>query len=847
MLKCDVARTAPRIAAAWLSVAALVSVQAVAQDAGAGGAAGAATDQTAATSDTGELAEVVVTAEKRTENLQTLPQTVTAVTGTQLLQQGIKDITDISRVAPEVTVTTGQLNNVGIRGVRTGSFGPTLDSANAVYVDGAYNARFTSLNGLFFDMARVEVLDGPQGTLYGRNSAGGAMNIITNKPTQNFGGYGWVEVGTYDDLTLNGALNLPLTDSLAFRMAYMRNSHSGFDSDSGLDDQGLQGGRGELLWKPTSSDSLLLTAQESKVNQKGQGATTIVNVFKNPTITTDTTAGAVLQYNGACPAGHACTTQVVPINATNDPRHNAVLEGEANLWHSGTLNDAFALQFDHTFGSFADLTFQASRMSTLSNNSSGNTAGLQQNPLLIAAGLFETSSGADPFTATDYVKDQWDSEELRLTSISTRPLQWVVGLYRYHEIGGGSNSTFNTSAISTPGPTAGGLVFPAGSPTIATDIPNVLNNDNARAVFGQATWTPGFLSSLHVTGGLRYNDEGKHGIVYIYPQHGPLSVGAFGPTGLFDASKTWSATTYKANISYDLTPNHMVYIDRSTGFQSGGFGYGGSPAYEPTHIWAWEIGSKNRFFDNRLQANLSAWYYNYSDQTANISDVFLVSFGGPPFPFNFITVANAGTSIDRGQSLDVQWDITRDDQFGLNVQHINEVYTNFNLTQRYLTMAAKFGVPFSVLYPGYSATGNQSGPSFNYNGTRVGSTPEWTVYSTYDHTFRWNQRAITAQVVYRFTGDEVTGNQEQPNMPPYSGFFMLPGYSTWDLSLSYQPEDGRYTITLFSRNLFNKLYATNRGYVNNGAALTPAASLYAYETESFGPPRVYGVQVQANF
>lgn len=165
-------------------------------------------------------------------------------------------------MAPEVTVTTGQLNNVGIRGIRTGSYGPTLDSANAVYLDGNYNARFTSLNGLFFDVARVEVLDGPQGTLYGRNSAGGAMNIISNKPTQTLGGYGWVELGNYNTVAVNGAINVPFSDTLSARIAVMRDSHSGFDSDSGTDDQDLQGYRALLQWK-TSTDSLLLTAQAS--------------------------------------------------------------------------------------------------------------------------------------------------------------------------------------------------------------------------------------------------------------------------------------------------------------------------------------------------------------------------------------------------------------------------------------------------------------------------------------------------------------------------------------------------------------------------------------------------------
>src|SRR6185437_2675348 len=241
---------------------------------------------------------------------------------------------------------------------------------------------------------------------------------------------------------------------------------------------------------------------------------------------------------------------------------------------------------------------------------------------------------ASTYASSGWVNDQWDSQELRLTSIATNPLQWVVGLYRYHEVGAGGDPTWQALPDTRVGPTLGNVEIPPGTPVVTQDIPNILNEDHAQAAFGQATWTPGALPALHVTGGLRYNWEHKHGIITIYPANGPLAIGAFGPTGIFDQSHTWSATTYKANISYDLTPRNMVYVDRSTGFQSGGYGYGSSPAYQPTHIWAWEIGTKNRFLNNTLQVNASAWYYQYSNQTANISDVFLVNFVPPPFPPN---------------------------------------------------------------------------------------------------------------------------------------------------------------------------------------------------------------------
>jgi iron complex outermembrane recepter protein len=796
-----------------------------------------------------QLEEVVVTAQKRTENLQSLSQTVTAVSGDDVLRQGVKDITDLSRVAPEVSVTTGQLNNIAIRGVRTGSFGPTLDSANAVYQDGNYNARFTSLNGLFFDIERIEVLDGPQGTLYGRNSAGGAINIISAKPNQTYGGFGSVEFGNYRALQINGALNMPISSTLALRVAYMRSSRNGFMVDSGTDALDIQGGRAQLLWTPTENDSLLLSAQQSTLGGKGNGGSTITAVLKDPTILTNTTTGNVLQYNQACPAGNTCTSRVVPIRVTDDPRHNDVLVGDANLQFVSTKNDAFALQYDHTFGEFAVLTVQGSKMSSYSKNSSGAVSGLDQDPLLIASSLFLAGGGRTGFGSPNFVDDDWDSQEVRLTSISTTPLKWVAGLYRFHENGSGGNPTFTTSPVTSVA-SAGGLIFPAGSPVVSTDIPNLLNEDVAKSAFGQATWTPESFERLHVTGGVRYNSEHKHGIITISPTSGPIAKAAFGPTGIFDQAKTWTATTYKANIAYDLTDTSMVYVDRSTGFQSGGYGYGSSPAYEPTSIWAWEIGTKNRFLDNRLQVNASAWYYKYSNQTANVSDVFLVNFAPPPVPavpFNFITVANAGTSIIRGQNVDVEWNLTQDTRLGVNVQHVDAVYTDFNLTQRYLNNAAKFGLPFAALYAGYSPTGDQSGPSFNYDGTQVGGSPKIAVFSTLEHTLHSNDFDYTAQLAYRYNGKSRNGNFAAPNMPPYDDFANLPAYSTVDLTLTAASSDGKYSVSAFARNLTDKLYLTGRGYGNNSAALTPANSFYALITESYGPPRTYGVTLRARF
>src|SRR6185312_11551778 len=185
------------------------------------------TDQPASAASGPSLQEVVVTAERRQQTLQSAPVSVTAVTGEQIGERNVTAVSDLTQLVPALEAYTGSgpYSNITIRGVSSLVVNAFGDPAIAVNMDGVYLARTTAFEGLFYDVQRVEVLKGPQGTLYGRNATSGAINVITKSPTFTFGGDFSAQYGNYSDLTLNGDVNVPLASDVAIRAAFQTVKH----------------------------------------------------------------------------------------------------------------------------------------------------------------------------------------------------------------------------------------------------------------------------------------------------------------------------------------------------------------------------------------------------------------------------------------------------------------------------------------------------------------------------------------------------------------------------------------------------------------------------------------------
>jgi iron complex outermembrane receptor protein len=206
------------------------------------------------------LVEIVVTAQKRAEDLQKIPAAISAETGNVLVEQGITDVRGLGQLFPAIELGQDYIyTQIDIRGVGANNDAPALDPAIAFNIDGVYQSRDYGTYGAFYDIDRVEVLRGPQGTLYGRNATGGSINLVTNKPVDTFKAAADLDLGNYDSKRAFGMLNVPINDELAVRGAVQYSSHDGYLS-SGFNDQDSMAGRLQALFKPNSDISLLVGA-----------------------------------------------------------------------------------------------------------------------------------------------------------------------------------------------------------------------------------------------------------------------------------------------------------------------------------------------------------------------------------------------------------------------------------------------------------------------------------------------------------------------------------------------------------------------------------------------------------
>ncbi|MBW4330783.1 TonB-dependent receptor [Stakelama sp. CBK3Z-3] len=580
-----VARTAA--SAVVITIALIQTTPAFAQDAKAPAATDAATKDQSSPPEAADVSsdEIVVTALRRDTTLERTPVAISAVSGAQLLSQGVTQASDLTNVLPNVE---NSVAGFAIRGVSSSDFLPKGDPATAFNLNGVYIARPAEQQLAMFDVDRVEVLRGPQGTLYGRNATAGVINVITTPPSKTFGGKLSAEYGNYNTVRLNGAVNAPLTDNLALRIAGTYNNHDGYtktrDGTRAVDDQNNFGFRGSLRWDIAPGTDLLVIADYSKIDE----------------------------------AGPAFIASDRALAQNDDHSLRYALPGLDNYYKLEAGGISAELNSDL---GFATLTYIGSyRKSDLDVLSSRNDI---------------TSTGQGD-RAYSLHKHSQVTQELRLASTGSGPLQWVAGLYYFHEYE----------------PYTDYLNFCCGF--TATIGYNMVSKADTYAGFANATYS--VLPGLRFTGGLRLTRDKKSRIgktVFVPSALGgglpynelpavdnmsifegqPVNNIAYYPGGDAPANKL----TWKAQIEGDLTDDVVAYAKVETGYKAGGFNDGtadstsaGAPfVYQPELITDYEAGVKGRVFDQALYFAFNIFHYDYKNH-----QVSAVSPSGGATTFN---------------------------------------------------------------------------------------------------------------------------------------------------------------------------------------------------------------------
>lgn len=612
----EVTQHAGRKAAAWAAICATAAASGVVCAQGASTHAGDTPDMKGV-----KLEEIVVTAERRVQNVERTPLAITAISGSMLSTLGVSRATDLNGLVPNVHIANagGTSANISIRGVVSTNDTEVGDPAVAFNVDGVYMARPRDALTSFYDIKRIEVLRGPQGTLYGRNATAGAINIITNHPDLSRAyGQASITYGNYSELKTYGMANIPVSSTFGLRAAFQTNRHSGYSNNfpaQRYNDLESTAGRVEALWNPLTNLSALLTVDYYHAGGMGGGsffATTPIGLYAADT--------------GATPYSYA-----------------VVGNGYNNQTASGvTLRVNWELPW-------ATVTYLGNYRSDGWHSQTGQRVAGPN------ASACQTASSASCQTLTNFTLEHQTSHELRF-SRNTENLKWVVGLYYFRE----HNNVFL------------GITPIPGINVIAFRQPSVV--EKSKAVFGQITYS--LTKRLRLIAGARYNQDKKTRTGATEAFGSIVGEGCPACVPLYDnyADLSWNKFTWKAGLDFDLNPQSILYATVATGYKAGGYGDGVPPnnnPYKPETILAYELGTKNMLLNHKLQVNVDAFYDRYSDYQA--SAVALVA--GQP---STVTL-NAGKATIFGLELETKALLTPRDQVSFNASYLHAYYTQFYL------------------------------------------------------------------------------------------------------------------------------------------------------------------------
>ncbi len=513
------------------------------------------------------LEEIVITAQKRAENLQNTALAVTALTADSLSDRRILALDDVATIVPNMSF--GQsvgAARIAIRGIGFDNIPPGAEGRVAYHVDGVYVGRPAATMSSFFDVERIEVLRGPQGTLYGRNATGGSINLITKGPSDEIDGYIRTTIGNYDHVGVEAAIGGPLSNIISGRIAVSTVDHTGYGENlftgHDIDNAHARSYRAELKIAP--SDAFSATISVARHNEDDQNYSYKYLGLGNLSVPV---LGVAL--------GGSTSPDPRNVNATYDPQNQRVYR-DSTLTMSWKFAEGLSLRSITSYS-------KGDRFSSMD---------LDATELPITKYFHRENS------------NQF-SQELQFIGERGK-FRWVNGLYYYTEkVDAGTYiNPWSLALFGFPLELQRQGYFAGGS--IDTD---------ALAAFGELNYQ--FTDKLSVLVGARYSWEKKklHDMLQLdverlYSPDNPII-----PIIDVRDSDSWTAFTPKASIQYQFSHSSQAYAMISRGFKSGGYnpGGGGAPSFRPELLWNYEVGLKADWFGGRMRTNLAAFFYDYKD------------------------------------------------------------------------------------------------------------------------------------------------------------------------------------------------------------------------------------------
>lgn len=679
--------------------------------------------------DDSSLEEIVVTAQRRTQNIQAVPISVTALSGNYLVEHDVHSLQDLAGDVPNLVVSNSvSYGNapISIRGVGGPSGGGSLfnEEPVAVYIDGVYVSQLGQAVSDLTDIANIQVLRGPQGTLYGRNSTAGAVLITTARPTNDLVFDSSFTASSDDDYRANADLSGPLVEDRLLARIAVNYRDGGNWATNTANGQAIGGSRdlsGRVSFEYTPTDKLTFTligdAEASTADPVTFG---LEGLFRAPT-------GSVL---GTVYVGNPFVRR---------PDYDTVLHGTSfyldTRQYSVTNSNDVTLLSDYKFDSgYAINSITGYRRFHVHGAQDGDA--------------YPSATPLDNNFADQKAEDE--SEEIRLSSPTTDRLKWSAGIYYAHQH---DNDNITINGFQG-GPPVFNLIFPPHSAPVAVPAFAIAGTSanfagvqslDAYAIFADATYD--ITEALSLIAGARYSYETKdvdinQRVTTIVPTiiAGPvLSQSACASAGACSAS--FNNVSPRAVLQYQLAKGSQIYASYSEGYNSGGFNTFGNliapndPANplrtQSEKINAYEIGIKNDLFDRKLRVNLDGFYYDYS----NLQIREAVFTGG-------VSLVNVPKAEVKGLELETNF---------VPVDHLtltgNASYLDATITQGVLAaLPTNIG---SIIYGQNLTVGTQ-----NVAGAQLTRAPHWQLYLAADYVYPTSIGTFDANVNFKYQSSE---------------------------------------------------------------------------------------------
>lgn len=736
------------------------------------------------------LEEIIVTAQRREQNLQDVPIAVTAVSGEYLTENNISSLQDLAGAVPGLVVTN-TLNYgtapISIRGIGApnGGGGAFSDQPVAIYVDGVYVARLgTSVSDLV-DMDSIQVLRGPQGTLYGRNSTAGALLLASKRPTDQFESEFRGSYAQYNQSRLSAALSGPLgSDRILGRLA-LGYSDGGDYVDNVLDGRELGGARnktarGTLRFLPSGGLTVdLIGEYQEQVAHPALFSVAPLNVVTTPTFPF---AGPL--YEGDPFARRADLDSTI--------EDNRVALDTDTFTELRSSNGTLLVDWD-----LGAITLAAISGYRIMDNNGQQDSDAQPNTVSYASanGGLRLLSNFGEQEHTQY------SQELRLQS-DQGPLTWVAGAYFLHEE---NDVDFSIESFQAGPPQPG---VPPQRP--AGTIANFLSHQDldAYAAFFDVTWA--FTDQWSASVGGRYSDESRQVSVRQSVRNRVTGANLTTPLA-FSGEDSWTDFSPRGVLQYKFTDDTLVYANYSRGFKSGGYNsFDASPAataFPQEEIDAYEIGLKSDLLDRRLRMNVSAFSYDYQ----NVQIRQAVFTGG-------VSIRTVPEARIRGVEIETTFTPVESLVMRANLSYLDAELRRGTLqalpsdigTVRY---GAQLFAPPAVF------------PSEDVAGNRMTRAPEWQYYLSGDYTWSLPSHAIRLSATWRGQTEVLFSETNQD-----TAGFIGEAWDEVDLRLALSDAAERWEIALFGRNVLDDRH------------LTQIAPFAGFPVASANMPAQYGVQ-----